>query len=206
MPTYPDVQLFIGGQWKPGITGETISIENPATGEKLSDLSRATAKDLDEALLCAEKAFDVWKNASAFDRSKLMRNAAAILRERADHIAWLMSSEQGKPIAEAKAETLAGADIIEWFAEEARRTYGRIIPARANNVTQLAVKEPVGVVAAFAPWNFPINQAVRKISAALAAGCSIILKGPEETPASCAELVRAYADAGIPAGVGGKTK
>ncbi|MBV9735450.1 MAG: NAD-dependent succinate-semialdehyde dehydrogenase, partial [Acidisphaera sp.] len=109
--------------------------------------------------------------------------------------------EQGKPLPEAKLETAAAADVIEWFAEEARRTYGQEIPARAPGIYQLAIKEPVGPVAAFTPWNFPINQAVRKISLALAAGCSIIVKGPEETPASCAELVRAYADAGVPEGV-----
>jgi succinate-semialdehyde dehydrogenase/glutarate-semialdehyde dehydrogenase len=123
------------------------------------------------------------------------------MRERADAIAKLMTQEQGKPLAEAKGEIGVAADVIEWFAEEARRTYGRVIPARADGVWQLVIKEPVGPVAAFTPWNFPINQAVRKISAGLAAGCSIILKAPEETPASPAEMVRAFHDAGVPAGV-----
>ena len=109
--------------------------------------------------------------------------------------------EQGKPLAEAKGEVLAGADVIDWFAEEARRAYGRVIPARAEGIYQLVIKEPVGPVAAFTPWNFPINQVVRKLSGALAAGCSIIVKAPEETPASPAELIRAFADAGVPAGV-----
>jgi succinate-semialdehyde dehydrogenase/glutarate-semialdehyde dehydrogenase len=112
-----------------------------------------------------------------------------------------MTMEQGKPLAEAKIEVLAAADIIEWFAEEGRRAYGRVIPARAEGVYQLVIKEPVGPVAAFTPWNFPINQVVRKLSAALATGCSIIVKAPEETPASPAELIRAFADAGVPAGV-----
>ena len=112
-----------------------------------------------------------------------------------------MTLEQGKPVGEAKLEVMAGADIIEWFAEEGRRAYGRVIPARAEGVYQLVVKEPVGPVAAFTPWNFPINQAVRKLSAALSTGCSIILKAPEETPASPAELVRAFIDAGVPANV-----
>src|SRR5213075_2081405 len=120
---------------------------------------------------------------------------------RIDHVAMLMTMEQGKTIAEAKAEIHNGADTIDWFAEEGRRTYGRVIPARAEGVYQLVVKEPVGPVAAFTPWNFPINQAVRKLSAALTTGCSVILKAPEETPASPAELVRAFADAGVPAGV-----
>ena len=112
-----------------------------------------------------------------------------------------MVLEQGKPLLEARLETLAGADIIDWFAEEARRTYGRIVPARADGVQQLVVKEPVGPVAAFTPWNFPINQAVRKISGAVAAGCSIIIKGPENTPGSVMGLVRAFVEAGLPAGV-----
>ena len=116
----------------------------------------------------------VWAATSAFERAKLMRKAASLLRERADRIAWIMSREQGKPLAEARMETLAGADVIDWFAEEARRTYGQIIPGRVPGVMQMAIKLPVGPVAAFTPWNFPINQVVRKLSAALAAGCSII--------------------------------
>jgi succinate-semialdehyde dehydrogenase/glutarate-semialdehyde dehydrogenase len=130
-----------------------------------------------------------------------MRKAAHLFRERADAIAPTLTMEQGKPLAEAKGEALAGADVIDWFAEEARRAYGRVIPARAEGVYQLVIKEPVGPVAAFTPWNFPINQVVRKLSAALAAGCSIIVKAPEETPASPAELIRAFADAGVPSGV-----
>ncbi len=201
MSSYPDVQLFIGGEWRPAADGASLPVLNPATGETIANLARASRADLDDALDHADRGFTVWKAVSAFERAKLMRRAADLVRQRADHIAWLMTTEQGKPLAEARMETMAGADIIDWFAEEARRTYGRIIPARQANVMQLVIKEPVGPVAAFSPWNFPINQAVRKLSAALASGCSIILKGPEETPASCAELVRAFADAGLPAGV-----
>ncbi len=120
------------------------------------------------------------------------------MRERLEPIARTMTREQGKPLAEARVETGVAADIIEWFAEEGRRAYGRVIPARAEGVLQFVTREPVGPVAAFTPWNFPINQAVRKISAALCTGCSVILKGPEDTPASCAELVRAFLDAGVP--------
>jgi len=173
---------------------------NPATGEEGGTVAWAEREDLDWALAAVERGFLTWKKISAFERSKIMRSAAGLVRERVDAIARELTAEQGKPIAEAKMEVLAGADIIDWFAEEARRTYGRVIPARAEGVYQLVVKEPVGPVAAFSPWNFPINQAVRKISAALAAGCSIILKGPEETPGPCAELVRAFVDAGVPAG------
>jgi len=173
---------------------------NPATGEEGGTVARAEKEDLDLALAAVERGFHTWKKISAFDRSKIMRAAAGLVRERVEGIASELTAEQGKPIGEARGEVLAGADIIDWFAEEARRTYGRVIPARAEGVYQLVVKEPVGPVAAFSPWNFPINQAVRKISAALATGCSIILKGPEETPGPCAELVRAFVDAGVPAG------
>jgi succinate-semialdehyde dehydrogenase/glutarate-semialdehyde dehydrogenase len=198
---YPNVSLFIDGAWSPSAAGRTLDVLNPATGEKAGTLAHADRADLDRALAAAARGFETWRRISAFERSKIMRKAAQNLRDRADNIAALMTTEQGKPLPEAKMETMAAADVIDWFAEEARRAYGRVIPARAEGVYQLVIKEPVGVVAAFTPWNFPINQAVRKISAALAAGCSVILKGPEETPASCAELVRAYADAGVPAGV-----
>jgi succinate-semialdehyde dehydrogenase/glutarate-semialdehyde dehydrogenase len=198
---YPDVNLFIGGEWGPSEAGRFIDVLNPATGESIGRVAHADRADLDRALAAAQKGFETWRRMSAYDRSKIMRKAAGLMRERADETARLMTIEQGKPLAEAKGETLLSGDIIEWFAEEARRTYGRVVPARAEGIYQLVLKEPVGVVAAFTPWNFPINQAVRKVSAALAAGCSVILKAPEETPASPAELVRAFADAGVPAGV-----
>ena len=198
---YPSTQLFINGEWTNAASGKTLPVVNPATGEQIGTVAHAEKADLDRALDAVDKGFHTWKKVSAFERSKILRKAANLLRERADQIAPLMTQEQGKTLVEAKGEILAGADTIDWFAEEARRTYGRVIPARAEGVYQLVIKEPVGPVAAFTPWNFPINQAVRKLSAALAAGCSIILKAPEETPASPAELIRAYADAGVPAGV-----
>ncbi len=198
---YSDVKLYINGEWCAGSSGKSEAIVNPATGLVIARLAHAAPADLDEALHAADKGFKTWRKVSAFERSKLLRKAGEIIRSRADAIGELMTLEQGKPLVEAKMETLAAGDIMDWFAEEARRTYGRIVPARADGVMQLVVKEPVGPVAAFTPWNFPINQAVRKISAALAAGCSVILKGPEETPASVAALVQAYADAGLPAGV-----
>lgn len=199
--TYPNVQLFINGQWRASGSGKTIPVLNPATEEVVGAVAHATKADLDEALAAAEKGFKVWRAVAPYERSKVMRKAAALMRERADQIAPLMVMEQGKTLAEAKMETMASADIIEWFAEEGRRTYGRLIPARAPGVYQMAIREPVGPVAAFTPWNFPINQVVRKLSASLAAGCSIIVKAPEETPASPAELVRAFVDAGVPEGV-----
>jgi succinate-semialdehyde dehydrogenase/glutarate-semialdehyde dehydrogenase len=197
---YPHIQLFIDGTWGNATAGRTLPVM-PATGEPIGTVAHADTSDLDRALEAADKGFRAWRKVSAFDRSKVMRKAADLLRERADAIAPLLTLEQGKPLGDSKGETLAGADVIDWFAEEARRAYGRVIPARAEGVYQLVVKEPVGPVAAFTPWNFPINQVVRKLSCALAAGCSIIVKAPEETPASPAELIRCFADAGVPAGV-----
>jgi succinate-semialdehyde dehydrogenase/glutarate-semialdehyde dehydrogenase len=198
---YPNTELFINGAWGASASGRTLPVVNPANGNDIGTVAYAERVDLDRALEAAERGFKTWRKVSAFDRAKLMRKAATLFRERADAVAPILTMEQGKPLGEAKQEVLAGADVIDWFAEEARRAYGRVIPARAEGVYQLVVKEPVGPVAAFTPWNFPINQVVRKLSAALAAGCSIIIKAPEETPASPAELIRAFADAGIPAGV-----
>jgi succinate-semialdehyde dehydrogenase/glutarate-semialdehyde dehydrogenase len=198
---YQDVMLHIGGKWRAAKDGRTLDVINPATEEVIGKIAHAGKADLDEALAAAQKGFSTWRQVPAFERSKLMRKAAELLRERAESIATIMTTEQGKPLAEARIELAGAADVIEWFAEEGRRAYGRLIPARADGVYQMVVREPVGVVAGFTPWNFPVSQAVRKISAALAAGCAFILKGPEETPASCAELVRAFADAGLPEGV-----
>jgi succinate-semialdehyde dehydrogenase/glutarate-semialdehyde dehydrogenase len=198
---YPNILLYIDGIWTNAAAGRTLPVINPATGEAIGDVAHAEHVDLDHALQAAERGFSLWRKMSAFDRSKVMRKAADLLRDRADATARLMTMEQGKPLYEAKGEVLAATDVIDWFAEEARRAYGRVIPARTEGVYQLVIKEPVGPVAAFTPWNFPINQVVRKLSCALAAGCSIIVKAPEETPASPAELIRCFADAGVPAGV-----
>ena len=199
--TYPDVLLHIAGEWRAADGGRTIDVLNPATEETIGTVAHASRADLDAALAATEKGFATWRAMSAFDRSKLMRKAGDLLRERVDRIARLMVREQGKPLVEARLETMLAADIADWFAEEARRAYGRVVPARAPGVYQLVIKEPVGPVAAFTPWNFPINQVVRKLCGALAAGCSIIVKAPEETPASPAELIRCFVDAGVPAGV-----
>jgi succinate-semialdehyde dehydrogenase/glutarate-semialdehyde dehydrogenase len=198
---YPRTQLFINGHWREGATQRTLPVYNPATGHPIGEVACAEAPDLQEVAEAAANGFQVWRRISAFERYKIMRKAATLLRDRIELIAQLMTQEQGKPLAEARMEINAGADTIDWFAEEGRRAYGRVIPARQEGVYQLVVQEPVGPVAAFTPWNFPIVQIARKLSAALAAGCSMVIKAPEETPASPAELVRAFADAGVPAGV-----
>ncbi|WNM10199.1 NAD-dependent succinate-semialdehyde dehydrogenase [Komagataeibacter nataicola] len=201
MMSYPDTLLFIDGQWQAASDGRTLDVLNPATAQVIGTVAHAGQPELAQALAAARRGFAVWSATPAFQRYQIMRRAAVLLRERAEEAATCMSLEQGKPVAEAHAEMAAAADIIDWMAEEGRRAYGRLVPARLMGVTQSVIRTPVGPVAAFCPWNFPVNQVVRKVSAALATGCSIIVKAPEETPASPAMLIRAFADAGVPPGV-----
>jgi succinate-semialdehyde dehydrogenase / glutarate-semialdehyde dehydrogenase len=201
--SYSDTRLLIAGEWVDAASGKTLDVLNPATGQVIGKVAHAGKADLDRALTAAQKGFEAWRNVPANERAATMRRAAALVRERAGEIAPLLTQEQGKPLAEARGETLAAADIIEWFADEGRRVYGRIVPSRNLAAQQLVFKEPVGPVAAFTPWNFPINQVVRKLGAALASGCSFLVKAPEETPASPAALLKAFVDAGVPAGTVG---
>ena len=198
---YSDLKLYIDGQWLNGEGRKGEDVVNPATGKVLGHLPHASKSDLDMALGAAQKGFQVWKNTSAYERGKIMRKAADLLRERVEHVATAQTMEQGKSINESRIEVMTSADIIDWYAEEGRRAYGRIVPGRGKGVRQIVLQEPVGVVAAFTPWNFPTLTPVRKIAGALAAGCSIIIKASEETPAGCYELVKCFADAGLPAGV-----
>lgn len=198
---YPHTQLYIDGHWCEAQGGRTLVVTNPATGAEIGRVAHAGVADLERAVIAAHKGFEVWRDVPAHERAAVMRRAAALLRERSTGIAEMLTLEQGKPLAEAKGEVAMAADIVEWFADEGRRIYGRLVPPRHPQNQQMVLKLPVGPVAAFTPWNFPVNQAVRKLSAALATGCSIIVKAPEETPASPAALVQAFADAGVPAGV-----
>lgn len=198
---YPQIALYIDGQWCQGSDGVTGDVRNPATGEVIGKVPHATAADLDRALEAAQHGFELWRKVVPHERIKILHKAAELMRERAEKIAPLMTLEQGKPLHEAKAEMLFSPEHIDWCAEESRRTYGRVIPARAANVRQVVMREPVGPVAGFSPWNFPVSQMIRKVAGALSAGCSIIIKAPEETPASCMEAIRCFHDAGVPAGV-----
>ncbi|MGE3066656.1 MAG: NAD-dependent succinate-semialdehyde dehydrogenase [Hyphomicrobiaceae bacterium] len=192
---------YIDGAWVQPTSGKSQEVMNPAKNTPLATLGHASKADLDKALAAAQKGFDTWKKVSAFERGKILRKAAELVRARAGDIAKVLTQEQGKILAEATMEVMSAADVIEWYAEEGRRAYGRIIPARADGVRNMVIMEPVGPVAGFSPWNFPVTQAVRKLAASLAAGCSIIIKCPEETPGSPIGLVRAFHDAGVPAGV-----
>jgi succinate-semialdehyde dehydrogenase/glutarate-semialdehyde dehydrogenase len=198
---HPEPRLFIAGQWRMSHSGETIPLKDPATGELIGQVPVADTTDLDEALAAVDATFDAWRNTSAYDRAKILHRAAGLLRERAAYIGRVTTREQGKLLAESTAEAVASADIFDWFAEEARRAYGRIVPSKQPGVRHMVLRQPIGPVAAFSPWNFPTTIPSRKIAASLAAGCPIIIKPAEETPGSCLELARALDDAGLPKGV-----
>jgi succinate-semialdehyde dehydrogenase/glutarate-semialdehyde dehydrogenase len=198
---YEKLELYIDGTFSQGSSGKSQDVPNPATHKSLGRVPHASKEDLDRALAAADKAWVAWRKVSAFERSKLLRKAADLIRARAETIATCLTQEQGKVLAEARQEVMGSADILDWFAEEGRRAYGRIIPARLEGVRQMVVMEPVGPVAGFAPWNFPVSQMLKKIAPALAAGCTIIIKCPEETPGSPVAVMRCLHDAGFPAGV-----
>ncbi|MEV5712888.1 NAD-dependent succinate-semialdehyde dehydrogenase [Amycolatopsis mediterranei] len=201
MISQPGPRMLVDGRWTRGSGRETRPVENPATGEIRTELPVATIEDLDEALDAARRAFPGWRRTSPVERSRVLREGARLIRERAGDVAMVITLELGKPLAESRAEVLLAAEHLEWAAEEARRGYGRVIPARHPDTLQHTVLEPVGVVAAFAPWNAPAVTPSRKIGGALAAGCSMILKPAEETPTAALMMAAALQEAGLPDGV-----
>ena len=199
---YPALALYVGGQWLSRASGGEIPVVNPANESELGMLPLVGKSELDAALASAAAGFEIWKRTSAFERQKIIVRATQLVRERAAEIAMALTLEQGKPYAQATREVLLSAEIIDFLAEEGKRLYGRTVPPRSSEVlSQLVARHPVGPVAAFTPWNFPANLPARKLGGALAAGCSVIIKPAEETPASCMEFVRAFHDAGLPPGV-----
>jgi succinate-semialdehyde dehydrogenase/glutarate-semialdehyde dehydrogenase len=199
-PAYPPLCLYIDGQFIGAQGRVEQDVTNPATGAVIGKLPHATREDLDHALAAAERAFQTWKKSSPVERSKILRRAAELFRERAPQMAHGITLDMGKPYAEAMAEVMGGAEHCEWHAEECRRIYGRVIPPRVDGVRQLVLREPIGVCAAFTPWNFPFNQAIRKVVAAIGAGCTLVLKGPEDAPSAVVIIAQVFADAGLPAG------
>jgi succinate-semialdehyde dehydrogenase/glutarate-semialdehyde dehydrogenase len=197
---YDSYGLFIDGGWRPAYDAVTLEVIDPATEEVVGCIPRATAKDVDDALQAAARGFEVWKRVPAFDRSQLLRRFAKVLREHLEETARLMSRETGKPLAEACAELGAAEEQFEWYAEEAKRIYGHTLDGR-DAATRLQVRyDPIGPVAALAPWNFPALLPARKIAAALAAGCSVVMKPSEEAPGSTFAMAEAAKAAGLPNG------
>ncbi len=195
-----DLALLIGSSWKLGEGRDHFPVVDPARGETIAEVPLATPADLDEALAASERGFALWKAAPAEQRAAVLTKAAALLRERADEIARLLTLEQGKPLVEARGEVLGSAQIFDWCAAEAVRIYGRVL-VRPSGQRSIVIKQPVGPVAAFSPWNFPVYLLAKKLGPALAVGCSVIAKPPEETPGCCGALVRCLVDAGLPEGV-----
>ncbi|WP_425497040.1 NAD-dependent succinate-semialdehyde dehydrogenase [Novosphingobium sediminicola] len=197
---YPPLALFIDGAWIGAKGRRTHEVINPATGAPFAHLPLAEAADLDLALASADRAFRLWRHAGADQRAGVLRGAASLLRARIDAIATCAVLEQGKTLAEAKTEVLMSAALFDFYAEETRRLYGRVL-VRPTGQRSMVTSEPIGPVAAFAPWNFPINNPARKLGGPIAAGCSVILKPAEEAPASAMAVVQALVDAGLPSGV-----
>ena len=201
LAAFSDLKLYIDGRWTSGSSGVNEPVVNPADGRTLGRLPHAATADLDRALGAAERAFATWSMVPALERRRMLLEASRLLRERSARLARILTLEQGKPLAEAQAEVGAAIEVFEWYAEETRRLYGRTIPPRAIGVSQVVEHYPVGPVAAFTPWNFPALTPARKMAGALAAGCTLVIKPAEETPATAIELARACADAGVPPGV-----
>lgn len=195
-------KIFIGGEWvESADTGETFEVRNPANGEVIATLPDAGREDMQRAVDAAAVAQPEWAGTTAQHRARIMQRAARLMHERKDHLARVMTLEQGKPLAESRGEIVYAASFIEWFAEEARRVYGETIPAASPDKRILVIKRPVGVTAAITPWNFPAAMITRKLGPALAAGCAMVIKPSELTPLSALELARIFEEAGLPKGV-----
>ncbi len=198
---YEKLELLIDGEWTQGTSGKSEKVINPATEEVLGELPHASAADLDRALDAAQRGFEVWKSKSPASRQDVMEKAARLMEDRLDTIAENLTRENGKPLAESKIEMGFVIAVTRWYGEEGKRAYGRLIPPRIPGARQMVLKEPVGPVNAFVAWNFPGTNVIRKVAGSLAAGCSIIIKASEETPATCIAIARCFQDAGLPPGV-----
>lgn len=200
-PPVKNRQLFIDGEWRDSSNGKKLAVENPATEETVAEVAFGTREDCKRAIAAASEAMKSWMKLTPYDRAKVLKKTADLMRERADNLARTMTLEQGKPLAEAKGEILHSADTFEWFAEEGKRAYGQVIPQSNPAKRHMTIKHPVGVVGAIGPWNFPTTLQSRKIAPALAAGCTIVCKPASQTPLSLIGLFECLIDAGLPKGV-----
>jgi len=194
-------QVYINGEWREAAGGKTFAVHNPATGELLAEVADGGADEAQAAVDAAAAAFPAWAKRPADERAELLHKAYGILMERLLDHARILTEENGKPFAESKGEATIGAGFVRWNAEEARRTYGEVVPPPTVGKRVLTFRQPVGVVAAITPWNFPYSMITRKIAPALAAGCTVVLRPSSATPLVAVEIVRAFADAGLPPGV-----
>src|SRR5215471_8906297 len=194
-------QLFINGEWVDSASKKKLAVENPATEETIAEVSSGGREDCKRAITAASEAMKSWMKLTPYDRAKVLKKTADLMRERADNLARTMTMEQGKPLQEAKGEVLHSADTFEWFAEEGKRAYGQVIPPRELGKRHMTLKHPVGVVAAISPWNFPILLQARKIAPALAVGCTIVCRPASQTPLSLVQVFECMVEAGLPPGV-----
>lgn len=198
MNEYPQLALHVAGEWIRGGGRESLVVRNPATGDVLEQVPVASPDDVSAAIAAANSAFRAWSRRSALERGRILARAGQLIRERAPQLARTLTLEAGKTLSESHGEIVGAADTFEWMAEEGKRVYGRVVPSRLADTEQMVIHQPLGVVAAFTPWNSPLVLAARKIATSLAAGCTIVLKGPEETPGICVRLVELCIEAGVP--------
>lgn len=199
---YPTLALYIDGEFiDASRTARAQDVRDPATQQLLGQLPWAETADLERAVQAADRAWRQWRRSSPMERAAVLRKVGELARLRVEEIAQAITLDNGKPLAEARAEVLNSAEHAEWNAEECRRIYGRVVPPRDPAVRQLVTREAIGVCAAFSPWNFPMGQAIKKVAAAIGAGCAVVLKGPEESPSAVLALAQLFHDAGLPPGV-----
>ncbi len=193
--------ILIDNIWRASVSGATMPVHSPVSEETISEIASGTTEDADLVLASAARGLATWRDVPAWERAKIMRRAADLMRERVEAIARTMSAETGKPLAESRGETNAAADQFEWYAEEAKRVYGQTIPGRGSDQRMMVIYQPVGVALSLSAWNFPALLPARKIAAALAAGCSVVARPASEAPGPCFAIAQALVDAGTPPGV-----
>ena len=196
-----ELKMYVNGEWKAALNGETISVTNPSTGKVVAKVPNGGRRETKEAIAAAEQAFKTWSKLTAQERGKYLKKLHDLMHEYKDQLAEIMSLEMGKPFTEAQGEVAFAASYLEWFAEEGRRIYGETIPASVANKRLTVIRQPIGVVASITPWNFPLAMMTRKVGPAMAAGCTAIVKPAKQSPISAIAFGKLVEMAGVPAGV-----